>query len=89
MSVKEFGVTDEKSMTTLFPKDMMVYGLGTEIVIEVLSRRSSRVQSITRARLAMVLVSAVCEFFPKAMVECLVLPFSEEDGFYHLDAPRC
>ncbi|KKR65633.1 MAG: hypothetical protein UU06_C0014G0011 [Parcubacteria group bacterium GW2011_GWB1_40_5] len=88
MSVEEFGVTDEKSMTTLFPKDMMTYGLGTEIIIEVLSRRSAKVRPVTRDRLAAILVSAVCPFFPDAMVECLILPFREEDGFFHLAGTR-
>ena len=35
MGIPEFGVQSEKDMLNLFPADMMKYGLGKEILIEV------------------------------------------------------
>ena len=88
VSVKELGIIDEKSMTTLFPKDMMGYGLGTEIIIEVTSRQFNEHGPKTRNHFAQALVEAVQKFFPKAMVECFILPFGIMDGFFHSPPKR-
>jgi len=36
-NVPVLGVTSKKDITCLFPADMMQYGLGTEIIVEVTS----------------------------------------------------
>lgn len=88
VSVPEVGVIDEKTMTTLFPKDMMEYGPGTEIVIEVISGafEARSLDASVRNRFAESMVRAVKKFFPAAMVECFILPFNREYGFFQAPA---
>lgn len=81
--VPELGLKGKYSMTVLFPPDMMKYGLGTEIIIEVtgLFIKPERNDEV-RNRLAERLGMAVKEHFPKAMVECFVFPFDPAQGFW-------
>lgn len=82
-NVPEIGVADEKDMTCLFPSDMMKYGLGTEIIIEVTSlyERPDRITEV-RNRLAQELVDAVHGQFPDTeLIECFINPFNPEQGF--------
>jgi hypothetical protein len=84
VSVPEVGVRDETSMTVLFPKDMMSYGLGTEVIIEVTSgafgERNLGVE--VRNRFATAMVHAVLKHIKGVMIECFILPYRREDGFY-------
>ena len=82
-SIPELGLKGEKSMTILFPVDMMKYGLGTEIIIEVtgLFVNQERTNKV-RERLAQAIGTTVKELFPKAMVECFVFPFDPSQGFW-------
>ncbi len=83
-SVKELGVKDENGMTCLFPPDMMKYGLGAEIIIEVtgLFARPERTDEV-RQRLAERLGQSVKELFPDTqLVECFVYPFNPSQGFW-------
>lgn len=75
-SVPELGLKGEKSMTVLFPTDMMKYGLGTEIIVEVtgLFVKPERTDEV-RQRLAQAIGTTVKGLFPKARVECFVFPF--------------
>ena len=70
-------------MVTLFPKDMMAYGLGTEIVIEItgLWDKPARTDEV-RARLAQNLGRAVKAMFPKARVMHYIIPFDQRQGFW-------
>jgi hypothetical protein len=81
--VPELGLKGERSMTVLFPKDMMEYGLGTEIIIEVtgLVDKPERTREV-RNRLAEQLGQVIKSNFPKAMVECYVYPFNPSLGFW-------
>lgn len=82
-SISEFGIKDEKDMTVLFPKDMMLYGLGTEIIIEVtgLFEKPERTYNV-RQRLAKDLGEAIYKFFPEALVECFISSFNPDQGFW-------
>jgi len=82
-SVPELGLKSEKSMTILFPTDMMKYGLGTEIIIEVagLFVNQERTNKV-RERLAQAIGTAIKEFFPRAMVKCFVYSFDPAQGFW-------
>ncbi len=64
VSVEELGIKDENDMTCLFVPDMMKYGLGSEIVIEVtgLFAKPERTDEV-RQRLAERLGQAVKELF--------------------------
>lgn len=81
--VPELGLKGKQSMTVLFPPDMMKFGLGTEIIIEVtgLFKKPERTTEV-RNRLAERLGKTLKEQFPKAMVECFVFPFDPEQGFW-------
>lgn len=82
-SVEEIGVRTEKEMTCLFPSDMMKYGLGTAIVIEVtgLYEKPERTEEV-RQRLAQELVKAVRgQFSDTDLIECFINPFNPSQGF--------
>lgn len=84
VSVRELGLQDKHSMTILFPPDMMKFGLGTEIIIEVsgLFDKPERTDEV-RQRLAEKLGRTVKDLFPKAMVECFIdPPFKPKQGFW-------
>jgi hypothetical protein len=82
-SVPELGLKGQNSVTVLFPPDMMRFGLGTEIIIEVtgLFIKPERTPEV-RNRLAERLGKTLKEHFPKAMVECFVFPFDPNQGFW-------
>lgn len=75
VAVPELGLKDETEMTTLYPPDLMAYGLGTEIIVEVtgLFEGPKRTDEV-RQRLAEGLGKAIRTFFPDALVECFVHP---------------
>lgn len=84
VDVPELGLKDEKDITCLFPPDMMKYGLGSEIVIEVtgLFEKPERTDEV-RERLARYLVLSVQELFPETeLVECFVYSFNPSQGFW-------
>lgn len=84
VGIKELNVFGEQDITCLFPRDMMKYGLGTEIVISVdgLFIKPERTPEV-RKRLAHGLGKAVKKLFPKAkLVECFVHPFDPNQGFW-------
>lgn len=70
-------------MTVLFPPDMMKFGLGSEIIIEVtgLFKKPGRTARI-RNQLAKQLGAAIETHFPKAKVECFIGPFDPKQGFW-------
>lgn len=82
-NVPELGITSEKDMTCLFPSDMMKYGLGTEVIIEVtgLYEKPERTEEVCQ-RLARELVDAVRGQLPDTeLIECLVNSFNPSQGF--------
>jgi len=85
VSMPEFGIKDEKHITVLFPPDMMKYGLGSEIIIEVLTGVFHRLElpDEYKTKFARAMVRAVKRLHPGPMVECFIQPFKQEDGFYH------
>ncbi len=83
-SVPELNVRDEKDITCLFPTDMMEYGLGTEIIVEVtgLFETFERTDEV-RHRLATSIGKAVHSLYPDTeLVECFVFPFHLGQGFW-------
>ena len=82
-NVEILGIKGEQGMVTLFPKDMMSYGLGSEIVIEVsgLFEKIERTDAV-RNELACNLGAAVQGVFPDAFVMCLIDSFNHEKGFW-------
>ncbi len=81
--VPELGLKGKDSITVLFPPDMMRFGLGTEIIIEVtgLFEKPERTEEV-RNRLAEYLGKTIIKHFPSSMVECFVFPFNVKQGFW-------
>lgn len=88
VAMPEFGIKDETHMTVLFPKDMMMYGLGSEIIIEVLTGMFHRLElpDEAKTKFARAMVRAVKKLHPEPLVECFITPFKRSDGFY--DSPE-
>jgi hypothetical protein len=83
IGIKELGLKSEKDLTNLFVPDLMRYGLGTEIIVEIdgLFVKPERTAEI-RNRLAKAVGRAVERLYPKAeKIECFVRPFDPADGF--------
>ena len=75
VAVPELGVCDETKVTCLFPPDMMQYGLGSEVIVEVIGlfEKPERTPEV-RNRLAKNIGERVKFLYPKALVEVLVYP---------------
>ncbi|KPJ54827.1 hypothetical protein AMJ47_03185 [Parcubacteria bacterium DG_72] len=83
VSISELGVKDEKGMVCLFPPDLMKYGLGEEIIVEIDgSSDLDRPLPETRKQLAECVGKSVSDFYPDATVECLVRDFDPFQGFW-------
>lgn len=77
-SISELGLKSQNDMTCLFPGDMMKYGLGEEIVVEVFGLFIERERTIAvRTRLAEAIGKAIHDLFPESMVEVFVIPFDQ------------
>ncbi len=87
VAVPELGLRDENDMTCLFPPDMMSYGLGSEVIVEVngLFEKPERTIDV-RHRLAKSIGQRVKALYPKAVVEVFVYPFKPTlSGFWKAD----
>ena len=82
-SILELDLKGKDSMTVLFPPDMMKFGLGSVIIVEVtgLFEKPERTTEV-RNRLAEYLGKTIIKHFPSSMVECFVFPFDVKQGFW-------
>ena len=71
-SITELNIKDENGVMILFPSDMMQYGLGTSILIEVTRFRTDSDFHKDREMLAKKLVSIVSSKYIAAQVFCYV-----------------
>jgi len=82
ISIPEVGILDESQMLNLFPTDMMSYGLGTEIIVEV-SKVPLSCDLGIRNKLAQAIVTAIRNILPETRtIECDVLPINKDAGHY-------
>ena len=77
VSVSELGVKDENDMVCLFPVDLMKYGLGKEIIIEIdglpdMPRKNASVP----VQLAESVGKSVSVLYPEAKIKCSVEEFN-------------
>jgi hypothetical protein len=90
VSIMELGLNGEQDFLTVFPPDMMKYGAGTEIMVQVseLWEKPERTPEV-RNRLARALGEGVKEMFPEALVAVrLDPPFDpKRDGFWASNMP--
>ncbi len=90
-SIPEFGLKDENDMTCLFPPDLMKYGIGEEIIIEIggLFEKPERTHEV-RQRLAKSVGKVVKELYPEAEIKCSVETIDPSKGFWSsVDNPEC
>ena len=83
LSVPELGIKSQNDMTCLFPPDLMRYGLGEEIIIEIggLYEKPERTQEV-RQQLAKSVGEAVKKLYSKAKIECFIATFDPSQGFW-------
>lgn len=85
VAIPELGLKDENGMICLLPPDLMSYGLGNDIIVEItrlsLPGKPGRIGEV-RQRLARVVGSKVKEFYPNAKVECSAVSFDPSQGFW-------
>jgi hypothetical protein len=83
VSVSELKLKDQNDMIMLFPPDLMQYGLGTEIIIEIggLFEKPERTEEV-RQRLAKTVGLEVHNLYPRAKVECSIQSFNPNQGFW-------
>jgi len=83
VSIRELGLQSENDMTCLFPPDLMKYGLGEEIIVEIsgLFQKPERTQDV-RQRLARNVGGVVKAFYHNAKIECFVATIDPLDGFW-------
>jgi len=75
VSIPKLGVKDESSMVCLFPADLMKYGLGEEIIVEIDGLPiilPEEEDSAIREQLAMQVAESVAKLYHKAIVQCSV-----------------
>ncbi len=86
ISIPELGLNHQNDVTVLFPTDMMKYGLGQEIIVEItgLFKKPKRTLLVLHA-LAVTVGKAVKDLYPKAKVECFVQSFDPKEGFWTSD----
>ena len=76
VSISELGFKNEKDMVCLFPADLMKYGLGEEIIIEIDGVPDMPGKNLTvYEQLAQYVGKTVLALYPDAMVECFVEEF--------------
>lgn len=81
-SVTELGLKGSDSMTILFPQDMMNYGLGTVIIIEITLPKKPGQTAKVRQLLAESLGTTLKGHFPKAVVQCMIHQFDPKQGLW-------
>ncbi len=80
--IPELGIHAEKDLTVLFPKDMMKYGLGSEIVIEISIPSGPAVTQKMCRTLVELVALAIAGSFPKATIQCQIITFNIADVYY-------
>lgn len=89
VSVKELNLQDENDMTCLFVPDMMKYGLGEEIIVEIggLFKKPKRTDKVLQ-HLASNIGEEVASLYPDAKIECFVTSFNPIQGFWTSDTKK-
>lgn len=80
VSIPDFEVENENDLITLFPKDCMEKGLGTEILIEVDVPDGPHVTPVFEQLVAVSIGSAAQQYLPRAYIQCKVYKFNPHQG---------
>lgn len=88
-STPELGLEGKNAVTVLFPPDLMKFGLGEEIIIEVVGLfNKPECNSTVCQKLARKLGRKAMEMFPSAKVECFIYLFNPANGFWSSSDPK-
>ena len=79
-SVAALHVNSEDDIIILFSQDAMVYGLGTEIIIEIDLPQGLVVDTVEQET-ADAIFAVVQEFLPNAYIQCKVSAFDTSRGY--------
>ena len=71
----EVGIKSQDDMMVFFPTDLMSYGLGECILIEISGRKITG-NDLDKPFLPQLLTEAIKAIYPAAYVECRVIPFT-------------
>ena len=89
VSVSELCLRDENDMMCLFPADLMKYGLGEEIIIEIDGLPDVPRRNLTVCeKLAKCVGESVSDIYPKAKIECSAKEFNPSNGRWSLIEPK-
>lgn len=83
--IKELGLKSEKDLVNLFVPDLMKYGLGTEIIIEVELFTEKEISEETRNKLAEDVGKTVKELYPDTEKIFCFVKRPTLDGFWTPD----
>lgn len=89
VSVSELCLKDENDMVCLLPPDLMNYGLGEEIIVEIdglpdIPQKNERV----REQLAKCVGESVSALYPRAKVQCSARSFDPLQGVWTSAEPE-
>jgi hypothetical protein len=79
-SIPQLGIEDQGQMMTLFPKDMMYFGSGTTILVEITGLNN--VLFVYNDAIAKNVGEAISSQFITAQVVCSVSCFTYNEGGY-------
>lgn len=79
VKIPELGIKDENDMCNLFPGDLMKYGLGTEIPIEISGIECSKG---VRNKVAQEVGTVVKTIFPAANIDCDFIEHGPHSGHW-------
>ena len=83
VSVSDLCLQDENDMVCLLPPDLMEYGLGEEIIVEIDGLPNIPRKNLTvREQLAKRVGKSVLELYPKAKIKCSAREFNPSDGVW-------
>ncbi|MBU4216458.1 hypothetical protein L6270_01100 [Candidatus Parcubacteria bacterium] len=83
VSISELGLKDENDMTCLFVPDLMAYGLGEEIIVEIvgLLEKPGR-NEMVRQRLARRVGKCIKKLYPGANVASSISTIGPNQGYW-------
>ena len=84
-SIPELGLAEKNAVTVLFPSDRLKYGLGEEVIAEIVIFTKPERTDGVRAKLAEKIGILLHGNFPGAKIECFVYPLERTSGFWKID----
>jgi hypothetical protein len=81
-SITALHITDASDLIILFSQDAMIYGTGTEVLVEVDLPQDLIVDNGVENETANAIHAVMQGFLPDAYVQCKVYPFNTDRGYH-------